>query len=148
MNHDGYQLLEANQCLNISKNFNMRSFIVIALFALVALASALPEQYTDRYDNIDLDEILGNDRLLIPYVKCMLDEGKCSPEGKELKAHIKEALEQNCDKCTAAQKSGTRRVIGHLINKKADYWEQLKAKYDPEHKYVLKYEAELRTVVA
>ncbi|XP_038211127.1 allergen Tha p 1-like [Zerene cesonia] len=126
----------------------MKSFVVICLFALVAIASARPENshYTDRYDNVDLDEILSNRRLLVPYINCVLDLGKCSADGKELKAHIQEALEQNCEKCTEAQKSGTRKVIGHLINKEADYWEQLKAKFDPEHKYVLKYEKDLRIV--
>ncbi|CAG4947244.1 unnamed protein product [Colias eurytheme] len=126
----------------------MKSFVVVCLFALAAIASARPEQYTNRYDDVDLDEILSNDRLLVPYVKCILDQGKCSPDGKELKSHIKEALEENCGKCTETQKAGTRKVIGHLINKKAEYWDQLKAKYDPEHKYVLKYEQELRTVAA
>lgn len=46
------------------------------------------EKYTDKYDNIDLDEILSNKRLLMAYVNCVLDKGKCSPEGKELKGKM------------------------------------------------------------
>ncbi|XP_047521383.1 allergen Tha p 1-like [Pieris napi] len=126
----------------------MRTFIVFALFAVVAVSARPDSTYTDKYDSVDLDQILDNERLLIPYLKCILELGKCSPDGKELKAHIREALEENCAKCTDTQKSGTRRVIGHLINKQAAYWDQLKAKYDPEHKFVLKYEADLRTVAA
>lgn len=41
--------------------------------------------YTDRYDNINVKEILNNRRLLIPYVKCILEQGRCTPEGKELR---------------------------------------------------------------
>nr|WIW78336.1 chemosensory protein 3 [Heliconius charithonia] len=123
---------------------------VLCLLALVAVACALPNSstYTDKYDNIDLDEILSNKRLLTPYVKCMLDEGKCSPDGKELKLHIREALENECAKCTENQKTGSRKVIGHLINNEQEYWSKLSAKYDPDQKYAKKYEKELKTVAA
>lgn len=62
----------------------MKTFIVLALFAVVAV-SARPEQYTDKYDNVNIDEILNNKRLLVPYLKCILEQGKCSADGKELK---------------------------------------------------------------
>ncbi|OWR52662.1 chemosensory protein [Danaus plexippus plexippus] len=110
----------------------------------MAVCYCRPDTYTDRYDSIDLDEILRNRRLLVPYIKCILEEGRCSADGKELKSHIKEALENDCAKCTKAQQDGTKKVIGHLINKENDYWQQLVEKYDPEHKYVEKYEKELR----
>ncbi|XP_013187518.2 allergen Tha p 1 [Amyelois transitella] len=125
----------------------MKSLIVICLFAVVAAVVARPgEQYTDRFDNVNLDEILSNRRLLIPYVKCALDQAKCTPDGKELKSHIRDALENGCAKCTKAQQEGTRRVIGHLINNEPEYWNQLTLKYDRDHKYTKKYETELRKV--
>lgn len=43
------------------------------------------QRYTTRYDNVDLDQILRSDRLLKNYVNCLLDKGKCSPDGAELK---------------------------------------------------------------
>ncbi|KAJ8717923.1 hypothetical protein PYW07_005853 [Mythimna separata] len=123
----------------------MNSFTVLCLFALVALAVARPDgKYTDRYDSVNLDQILSNRRLLVPYIKCMLDQGKCTPDGKELKTHIREALEQDCAKCTKAQRDGTRQVMGHLINHEVDYWNELKAKYDPKNLYSTKHEQELR----
>ncbi|VVC97651.1 unnamed protein product [Leptidea sinapis] len=138
--------------------YSMKSLAVVCLLALFVFAAARPDVYTDKYDNVDLDEILENKRLFTPYVKCILDQGKCSPDGKELKSHIKEALEQNCGKCTDKQKTGTRphikealeqncgkctdkqktgtrRVIGHLINNESEYWKQLKAKYDPKNQF-------------
>ncbi|XP_073953861.1 allergen Tha p 1-like [Choristoneura fumiferana] len=125
----------------------MRSFIVVCFFALAAVAYARPgDLYTDKFDNVDLDEILSNRRLLVPYLNCVLEQGKCTADGKELKSHIREALENNCAKCTEAQRKGTRRVIGHLINKEVDYWNQLCDKYDPDRKYVAKYEKDLKTV--
>ncbi|XP_045452577.1 allergen Tha p 1-like [Melitaea cinxia] len=121
----------------------MKTFL--CLCALVAIAFALPEdKYTDKYDKIDVDELLSNRRLLIPYIKCILDEGKCSADGRELKSHLEEALENDCAKCTDAQKKGTKKVIRHLINNEPDYWSQIVAKYDPEHKYSVKFEEEYK----
>ncbi|KAL0820529.1 hypothetical protein ABMA28_006383 [Loxostege sticticalis] len=126
----------------------MKTFVAICFLALAAMAAARPQTYTDRYDTINLDEILQNKRLLVPYIKCILDQGRCTAEGKELKSHIREALENFCAKCTETQRTGTRRVIGHLINNEPEYWAQLTAKYDPQHKYVVKYEDELRIAKA
>nr|XP_049701113.1 ejaculatory bulb-specific protein 3 [Helicoverpa armigera] len=123
----------------------MRTFVVACLLGLVAVTLARPEsKYTSKYDNINLDEILANQRLLVPYLKCILEEGKCTPEGKELKSHIREALEEDCAKCTENQRKGTRKVLAHLINHEEGYWNRLKAKYDPESKYTAKHEQELR----
>lgn len=54
---------------------------------VLAAVNAIPQQkYTARYDNVNVNEILQNKRLLLPYLKCALDTGRCSPEGKELKS--------------------------------------------------------------
>lgn len=43
--------------------------------------------YDTKYDNIDLSELLKNDRLRKNYVKCLLNEGPCTPDGQELKSN-------------------------------------------------------------
>lgn len=48
--------------------------------------AAVKSGYETRYDNIDLDELLKNDRLRKNYVKCLLNEGPCTPDGQELKS--------------------------------------------------------------
>lgn len=63
----------------------MQAIVALTLLALAATVYARPEQYTDRYDNVNIPEILANKRLRVPYIKCLLGEGKCSPDGKELK---------------------------------------------------------------
>nr|AIX97834.1 chemosensory protein [Cnaphalocrocis medinalis] len=125
----------------------MKLVIFACLVALAAVAHAGPQRgYTDVYDSIDINEVLGNRRLLLPYLHCVLGEGKCTPPGKELKSHIKEALETQCAKCTPAQRTGTRKVIAHLINHEAEYWNKLTAKYDPTGQFTKKYENELRVI--
>ncbi|KAG6454392.1 allergen Tha p 1 [Manduca sexta] len=125
----------------------MRLLVIMSLFAL-SLVAARPDasKYPSRYDTVDLDMIVNNKKVLESYLKCVLDEGKCTPEGKELKAHIKEALETYCAKCTEPQKEGTRFVIGHLVKNEKEWWRKLSDKYDPERKYVTKYEAELKSI--
>ncbi|WP_159189367.1 A10/OS-D family protein, partial [Klebsiella pneumoniae] len=92
----------------------MKSAVAFCVLFFVALTVARPEgeHYTDRYDNVDLDEILSNKKVLENYVKCILDQGKCTPDGTELKGHIKDALETECAKCNERQKDGTRRHHG------------------------------------
>nr|QXT24550.1 chemosensory protein 4 [Spodoptera frugiperda] len=60
-------------------------------------------------------------------------------------AHIKEALENRCAKCTDAQKRGTEKVLKFLINHKPDIWDQLCNKFDPEGLYRKKYEQEYQS---
>lgn len=43
--------------------------------------------YDTRFDNIDLNDMLKNDRLRKNYVKCLLNEGPCTPDGQELKSN-------------------------------------------------------------
>lgn len=42
--------------------------------------------YTSQYDNFDVDRILHSERLLKSYIKCLLDKGPCTKEGRDLKS--------------------------------------------------------------
>ncbi|XP_075981774.1 allergen Tha p 1-like [Anticarsia gemmatalis] len=117
----------------------MNSVVFVAVVALASFAAA--ETYTDRYDNINVEEILENRKLLVPYVKCTLEQGRCTPEGKELKTHIKDAMQNGCSKCTDKQKIGARKVVKHLKEKEPEFYKQLISKYDPEDQYKETYEA-------
>ncbi|CAL1687470.1 unnamed protein product [Lasius platythorax] len=115
---------------------------VLALFLLVVACALADDRYTTKYDNIDIDTILKSDRLLKNYVNCLLEKGSCTPDGKELKEHLPDALETECSKCSEKQKTGTEKVIRYLVNKKPATWDLLKKKYDPNGQYSLKYEDE------
>nr|QRF70949.1 chemosensory protein [Semiothisa cinerearia] len=117
----------------------MNWLILSAVLALAAFSAA--DQYTDRYDELNVDEIVANRRLLVPYIKCVLEQGKCTAEGKEMKAHIKDAMQTSCAKCTEKQRVKARKVVQHIKENEKDYWEQIKAKYDPGDKYKETYEA-------
>ncbi|XP_065168920.1 ejaculatory bulb-specific protein 3 [Atheta coriaria] len=122
----------------------MKGLCVLALFAAVAIvahaAPAPDEKYTTKYDNVDLQEILKNKRLLKNYVNCLLDKGNCSPDGAELKKNLPDAIENECSKCSQTQKDGSRVVLHHLIDNEQEWWKQLEAKYDPTGTYKKKYQ--------
>nr|AAT97271.1 sensory appendage protein 1 [Culicoides sonorensis] len=120
---------------------------VIALSCLLAIAAAAPAgkdegKYTTKYDGINLDEILKSDRLFNNYYKCLMDQGRCTPDGKELKARLPDALKTECSKCSEKQKEGTEKVLRYLIEKRPKQWTTLQQKYDPDNIYTRKYEAE------
>lgn len=54
---------------------------LIFLFGLVFC-----EQYTTKFDNINIEEVLGSERLLKNYFNCLMSRGPCTPDGDELKS--------------------------------------------------------------
>jgi hypothetical protein len=64
-------------------------FVTLVVGAGLSLVEAArfrrDEKYTTKYDNINLDDILQSDRLLDNYFKCVMETGKCTADGTELK---------------------------------------------------------------
>lgn len=54
-----------------------------------AAAATTPESatnsYDSKFDNVDIDEILNQERLLNNYIKCLESQGPCTPDAKMLK---------------------------------------------------------------
>ncbi|XP_015608690.1 ejaculatory bulb-specific protein 3 [Cephus cinctus] len=119
--------------------------VAVIILVLVGCAIAA-EKYTTKYDNIDLDQILKSDRLLNNYVNCLLEAGNCTPDGKELKKSLPDALANDCSKCSAKQRDGSEKVIRFLVNKRPQIWEKLAKKYDPSGQYKIKFEGEAQKV--
>lgn len=61
----------------------MKSLILLVGVAIISFSVA--EEYTNRYDDINVDEVMQNKRLLHSYMKCVLGQGRCTPEGKVLR---------------------------------------------------------------
>lgn len=53
---------------------------------LFCIASAYPQNIPNKYDNVNIDAILSNDRVVNNYIKCLLDKGSCTQEGRDLKS--------------------------------------------------------------
>lgn len=62
-------------------------FILLAtVIYAVSYAKPADDEYTTKYDNVDLDAIIKNDRLLRSYIDCLLGTKKCNKDGEELKS--------------------------------------------------------------
>nr|ACZ58021.1 chemosensory protein 2 [Adelphocoris lineolatus] len=121
----------------------------VAVLVLLCVGAALSaEVYTSKYDNIDVDKILSNDRILTRYIKCLMEEGNCTNEGKELKKTLPDALASGCTKCSEKQKAQTEKVLRHLSKNRPRDWALLKTKYDPKGEYSKKYEKEAKALTA
>lgn len=128
--------------------------LVVSLFAVV-IAVASAQQYTSKFDNVDVDNILKNDRILNNYIKCILEKGPCTKEGRELKSKfykklklwpkiykffiisetLPDAILSDCNKCSETQRSNTNKVINFLRERKPREWTELTDKYDPQGVY-------------
>ncbi|XP_018784824.1 PREDICTED: uncharacterized protein LOC108966410 isoform X1 [Bactrocera latifrons] len=77
--------------------FIVASVLICAVYH-VAITSAAPHPpttaaplvanqatYDTKFDNIDLDEVLNQERLLRNYIKCLENTGPCTPDSKMLK---------------------------------------------------------------
>ncbi|KAM3963364.1 chemosensory protein 1 [Aphomia sociella] len=117
----------------------MKLLLIISL-SLLAWTLAEESKYTDRYDSVNIDEILNNRRLLVPYIKCILEKGRCTAEGKALKVHIKDGMQTACSKCTQWQRQNSRKVVKHIKENEPEYWQQMLNKYDPKGEYKNIYE--------
>nr|QJT73567.1 chemosensory protein 8 [Encarsia formosa] len=121
----------------------MKSTIALVL-CLVLVVAGEEQQYTSKFDHIDVDRVLKNDRLLRPYLNCLLKDMQCTPEARELKRLLPDALATKCEKCTAKQKEGSEKVIAFLSKNKPEEWEQVLEMYDKDHIYRTKYAAEAK----
>jgi len=108
----------------------MMKFIT-ALFAITSCVVVINCQISKNLENLNVDMILKNDRILTNYLKCVLDKGPCTNEGRELKTTLPNALKTGCQKCTDKERRTSRKVILHLIEKKPRDWAQIEKKYDP-----------------
>nr|AAQ85057.1 chemosensory protein [Gryllotalpa orientalis] len=120
----------------------MNRFVLVFVAVVVAVAMAAPDGYTTKYDNVNLEEILSNDRLRNKYVECLTStsDEHCTPEGKELKSVVSDALTTDCAKCNEKQKNGTKYVVDTLLDKYPDDYAKLEKVYDADGAYRKKYE--------
>lgn len=60
--------------------------IVAAVFVLGALCATISAQKSTLSDEKKISAVLQNDRVLSNYIKCLLETGQCTRDGRELKS--------------------------------------------------------------
>ncbi|KAK9881855.1 hypothetical protein WA026_018050 [Henosepilachna vigintioctopunctata] len=120
--------------MNIMTYGNMKFY---SIFALTVIACANCEDvYKTKFDNVDVESIMKNERLLKNHLKCLLEDKACIPELEELKKHIPEMMETCCAKCSEKHKENGRKVALYMMEHKPDIVKKVMDKYDPQREYV------------
>ncbi|XP_055592472.1 uncharacterized protein LOC129744111 isoform X5 [Uranotaenia lowii] len=128
----------------------MRKLWILVASALLAFANFVKSQetarnlYSSRYDNLDIDTILGSTRLVNNYVDCLLSRKPCPPEGKDLKRILPEALRTKCGRCSTTQKENALKIISTLYLNYPDQYQSLRERWDPTGEYNRRFEEYLR----
>ncbi|KAK7867539.1 hypothetical protein R5R35_009436 [Gryllus longicercus] len=112
------------------------------VFLCLAVATVMAvEKYPDQWDNYPIDDVLKNDRILVVYIKCSLQDTPCSnKEAERLRQYLPEAIRTGCERCTDKQKELARYVIRFLREHKPQEWASIVSKYDPTGELRAKYE--------
>ncbi|KAJ8960204.1 hypothetical protein NQ318_003928 [Aromia moschata] len=92
------------------------------------------EKYTTKYDNFDVAGVLTSRRLVRVYLNCLLNKGPCTPEGKELKKYVPDAIATECSKCSDLQKKQAGIILSHILLNFRDDFNALVELYDPNGK--------------
>lgn len=58
---------------------------IVAFVALAALAAVVSAQSGPALENVDVDNVLKNEKLVRRYIDCTLDRGRCEQNGRDLK---------------------------------------------------------------
>ncbi|XP_034935313.1 ejaculatory bulb-specific protein 3-like [Chelonus insularis] len=98
-----------------------------------------PNVYMTTWDKVNLDEVLACKKLLHHYFTCLMGQGPCPPDGRELKKILPEALRNACAKCSKSQEEGAIKIIKYLRKYEPKKFETLANKYDPKGIYRCRY---------
>lgn len=89
-------------------------------------ASALAEEeglYSDKYDYVDVDNILSNPRIREQYYNCFLGSSTCvTPDAKFFKDKFPEAIVTKCKRCTEKQKESFEKIVLYYTEKEPEKW--------------------------
>lgn len=65
----------------------MRWYIIILLIGTFVLTvHSNEETYDPKYDFYDIGPLIENDRILLNFTRCFLDQGPCTPDAKSFKS--------------------------------------------------------------
>ncbi|XP_046463724.1 ejaculatory bulb-specific protein 3-like [Daphnia pulex] len=104
----------------------MKSTVVV-LVVLAALAATVSAQLA--LENVDVDNVLKNEKLVKRYIDCTLERGRCEQNGRDLKVMIPRVLNEGCSGCTPKQVENSNRIIKFMKDNHPGDWAAIETKY-------------------
>nr|AHJ61049.1 chemosensory protein 5 [Sogatella furcifera] len=88
--------------------------------------------YDKMFENMDVNSLLKNHRLVDSYLKCFLNEGSCTHIGHEVKMMIPEVIRSRCATCGENQMRALKAGLRLFIVLRPDDWKRFLDVYDPD----------------
>ncbi|VVC33983.1 Insect odorant-binding protein A10/Ejaculatory bulb-specific protein 3 [Cinara cedri] len=116
--------------------------IAFALCFLVSVCLAKPAAsgdeeikdlptYLKKFEKLDLEKALANERVLDNYLKCFLNEGPCTQEARDLKKVFPALAKTLCKGCEEKQLTSIKKAFKYVKAKRPEQWDRLVKIYDP-----------------
>ncbi|KYN27880.1 PREDICTED: ejaculatory bulb-specific protein 3-like [Trachymyrmex cornetzi] len=100
------------------------SLIVTIIVVALACVYAEKEFYSSRYDDVNIQEILENEKLRAQYYNCFLGTAPCkTADAKFFAGVIGEAMQTQCRKCTEKQKNLLDTLVDWYTKNRPEEWE-------------------------
>ncbi|EFX63705.1 hypothetical protein DAPPUDRAFT_267893 [Daphnia pulex] len=106
----------------------MKSTVVV-LVVLASLAATVSAQASMALENVDVDNVLKNEKLVKRYIDCTLERGRCEQNGRDLKVMIPRVLNEGCSGCTPKQVENSNRIINFMKTNHPGDWAAIETKY-------------------
>ncbi|XP_012217907.1 ejaculatory bulb-specific protein 3 [Linepithema humile] len=102
------------------------SFVVILISIALVYVLAEEELYSDKYDDVNIANILQNNKLREQYYKCFMDTGPCiTGDAKFFKQFFSEAFQTKCKRCTEKQKHHLDTLVDWYTTNNPVQWEAI-----------------------
>ncbi|XP_011690645.1 PREDICTED: ejaculatory bulb-specific protein 3-like [Wasmannia auropunctata] len=102
---------------------------IVTIMGIALMCGVLAEEvelYSSRFDDIDADSILQNDRLRDQYYNCFMGSAPCiTADARFFKEIFSDALQSKCKRCTEKQKQMMDSLVDYFTKNKPEQWEAL-----------------------
>ncbi|KAF5299915.1 hypothetical protein FQR65_LT09310 [Abscondita terminalis] len=123
----------------------MNTLFVASFFVvLLTVVCSRPDTYLDDFDNINIDAVLSNKRLVNNYLHCIKTGQKCTPDGVKARELIPNALKTRCEKCNESQRMKILQILEWVIQNKPKDFLEIEKIFDSDHSFRNEFESELK----
>nr|ARO70320.1 Chemosensory protein 16 [Dendrolimus punctatus] len=112
----------------------------VVVMVVIAVAAARPGNPYEKFDSLDVDEVISNSKLTTALLNCMVGEGKCTPEGTDLKNLAPGAVQNKCADCTPEQKTKAAKFMRAARKDYTELFNKIVKIHDPNNEHTAELE--------
>ncbi|XP_044744966.1 allergen Tha p 1-like [Coccinella septempunctata] len=146
-------ICRSSECLHFTFEYKVfisipstmqKNMYVLVFFLFTSVYSTNVEKYTSKFNSVDLNVAVRNERLVNAHFNCLMKGLKCTPDGELLRRIIPEVIVDGCAHCTKDHLEGARKIVSYLTRERPELMRALLKKFDPDMKFRIKWAAFLK----